>query len=340
MVQKRRAKKCARLNLNVRRKTFIMSGKDPRVPRLEGELEQHLKEQLEMLADRCDSFYAGKTHEAKSAAAILYILLCDKGGSQKSLLGQLNLKSKHKFLDSRTRNQLSLNSAKGSWPWTVIPFKPHRNEDFVEFNGWWHQEFHAWFGDVTFTREELIEAIRHKEGGGHVADLTHEKIAAVRRSRSGWHRSIKEKEDGTTEMYVGVSLTNKPIPEDSDLEEISDYELACICAIAEEVLFSLTPEPDNRLRMQHPDYQQALYWTNEQSDKAKEVLKADILKLEEYKARKNAAEVSKIDVGINSIKNVLNIDTLTSEDYFVRRFVAQQLLRLDKFPWDANDTSE
>lgn len=311
-----------------------MRGRDPRVPRLEGELEQHYKEQLEMLADRCDAYYAGKTHEAKSAAAILYILLCDKGGSQKFLLGQLNLKAEQKFLDSRVRKQLSLSSAKGAWPWTVIPFKPHRKNDFVDFDEWWQQEFHAWFGNVTFTREELIEAIRHKEGGGHVAELTLDKIAAVRRSRSGWHRSIKEKDDGTTQFYVGVSLTKEPLPEDCDLDEISDYELACVCAIAEEVLFSLTPEPDNRLRMHHPDFQQPFYWTKKQSDQAKEILKVDLLRLEEMKEGRDTTQISMIDAGLKSIQKVLEIETLTSEDYGVRKFVSQQLLKIERFPWD------
>lgn len=311
-----------------------MSGRDPRVPRLDGELEQHYKEQLEMLADRCDAFYSGKAHEAKSAAGILYILLCDKGGSQKSLLGQLGSKTDQKFLDSRVRNQLSLNSAKGAWPWTVIPFKPYRETDFVGFDDWWHQEFHAWFGDITFTREELIETIRHKEGGGHVADLTLDKIAAVRRSRSGWHRSIREKDDGTTEFYVGVSLTKEPLPEDSDLEEISDYELACVCAIAEEVLFSLTPEPENRLRMHHSDFQQPLYWTQEQSDQAKDVLKNDVLRLQEMKEGSDAVQNTMIDAGIRAIQNALKLKRLTSEDYGVRKGVAQHMLRIEKFPWD------
>jgi len=311
-----------------------MSGGDPRVPRLDGELEQHYKEQLEMLADRCDAYYAGKVHEAKSAAAILYILLCDKGGSQKSLLGQLGLKTERRFLDSRVRNQLSLNSAKGAWPWTVVPLKPYREKDLVDFEDWWQQEFHAWFGNVTFRREELVEAIRHKEGGGHVAELTLDKIAAVRRSRSGWHRSIKENDDGTTELYVGVSLTKAPLPDDSDLEEISDYELACVCAIAEEVLFSLTPEPENRLRMHHPDLQQPFYWTQEQSDHAKEVLNVDLLRLEEMKEGKDPAEIAMIDAGLRAIQNVLELEKLTAEDYWVRKRVAQHMLKIEKFPWN------
>lgn len=35
-------------------------------------------------------------------------------------------------------------------------------------------------------------------------------------------------------MYVGVSLSREPLPEDSDIEAISDYELASMITIAEE----------------------------------------------------------------------------------------------------------
>ena len=222
---------------------------DPRTPRLEGELEQHLREQLEMLADRCDAYYGGKVHEAKSAAAVLYILLCDKGGSQKSLFGQLGLKQKIRFLDSRHRNKLCINSAKGAWPTTVAPFQPYSEDNFVDFDKWWNQEFLVWFNDVSFSRAELVEAVRNKEGGGHIAPLTLDKLAAVRRARSGWIRSITENGDGTTQLFVGIDLSRKPVPEESNIEDISDYELASICAIAEEVLYSITPEEERNSRL-------------------------------------------------------------------------------------------
>ena len=231
------------------------------------------------------------------------------------------------------RNQLSLNSAKGAWPRTIVPFKPYRETDFVEFDEWWNQEFHVWFTDVTFTRGELIEAIRHKEGGGHVDEMTLEKIAVVRRARSGWHKSIKDKEDGTTEMYVGFSVTKGPLPEDSDLEEISDYELACMCAIAEEVLFSLTPEPDNRLRMHHPDMQEPFYWTQKQSNEAKAELENDLVQLGRMKEGADPANAAMIDAAERMIRKTLEIDRLTSEDFGVRRGVAT-LLKVKCLPWD------
>lgn len=309
-----------------------MNPNDPRTERLDGELEKLYEEQIAMLKDRCDAYYQGKFYEAKSAAAILYILLCDHGGSQKSLLGQLKKKENIKFLDSRQLNDLTINSSSGAWPRTVIPFKPFRNENLYEFEEWWtKQPFKIVFKNIEFTRQELVEAIRHKEGGGHVSPLTLKKIAAVRRNRSGWHRSIEKKEDGTTQMYVGVSLSRDPVPEDSNLEEISDYELASVCAIAEEVLFSITPEPENRLRMHHEDYKKPFYLTKEESDKCKEEIRNDIRNLELL------SDFAPGDEGIvmnikKSMEKVLEIECLTSEDCQIRKSVEENL-KLFEIDW-------
>ena len=288
---------------------------DPRTPRLPGELEKLLDEQLTMLKDRCEAFYEGKVHEAKSAAAIIYTLLHDHGNSSVSLLRQLELKDNTKFLDSRVRSNLISHSARGAWPRTVLPYKQYSNIDLHLFDDWWNNQiFNLHYKDITLSRGELIKAIRNIEGGSHISQQTIQKIAAVRRSRSGWFSTIEENEDGSTRMSVMVSLT-KDIPDNQpNTQEISDYELASVCAIAEEVLFSLTPEPINRRRMQFPDYQKPFYLSNEESDNEKTKIREYIAflenltkEVEEYKARI-------ITHSINYLKEVLEIETLTSED--------------------------
>lgn len=315
-----------------------MTTNDPRTERLEGELEQIYSEQIAMLIDRCDSFYEGKVYEAKSASAIFYTLLADHGGSQKSLLGQLGKKAEIKFLDSRQRHELTINSAKGAWPRTVMPFKAFRKDDLHDFHDWWgSQTFKLVFKDIEFTRQEIVEAIRHKEGGGHVDSLTLKKIAAVRRNRYGWQRSITENEDGSTQMYVGISLAKQPPPEDSNIKEISDYELACIIAISEEFLFSVTPEPMNRLRMHHPVLQRPYYLSEKESDICKEEIRGDLEKLDLLENLPAGGDML-IESQKKALKAKLEIGRLTSEDCDIRQGIAYNLKMFNiEWPPKKND---
>jgi len=298
---------------------------DPRKPRLPGEISQLFDEQMTMLADRCEAFYDGKNHEAKSASGILYVLLHDHGKSAKSLLTQLGLKEKTKFLDSRVRDELTINSARGAWPRTCIPYKQYREKDLYSFDAWWNgQPFHILRKDIVFTRKELVETIRHREGGGHVAPQTEQRIAQLKRTRSPWRRSIKENEDGSTHVYVGIDLSNSPVPDDSDQVVMNDYELASVCAIAEEVLFSLTPEPDNRKRMHDEEWQKPFYLTPEESDACKDKIREDLERLEAIPDLERGKEIF-VTIAKATLQNVMNLDCLNAEDYAVRRGVAYQL---------------
>ncbi len=307
-----------------------MSGNDQRVPRLEGELEKIYAQQMAMLAARCDAFYDGTVHEALSAAGILSALLSEQG--QTSLLGQLGFKEKCKFLDSRHLNRLCLNSAKGSWPTTVMPFSVYTEKYLVDFDEWWGQEFQLWYSNIIVTREELVGAIRNKEAN-HVDPKTTKKIAAVRRSRSGWQRQITENEDGTTQMYVGVSLSRQPLPEDSKMEEISDYELASVIAIAEEVLFTLTPEPENRKRMHHPDLQKPYYLSMGESDIYKDKIRKYLVKLDEISDGKlSKMQESRIEMARKFINDALAIDCLNADQCRVSEAIAVHMKSVE-LPW-------
>lgn len=286
---------------------------DPRTARLPGELEELYDEQVKMLAARCDAYYEEQFYEAKSAAAIIHTLLYDHGKSSQSLLGQLGLKETTRFLDSRAPN-LILQSGKGAWPRTVLPFRQYRKENHFSFDEWWEQQhFNLYYKDIVVTRRELIEAIRNKEGGGHVSPDTLKKIAAVRRSRSGWHSSITENEDGTSTIFVGISLAKQLPPQDSNTKEISDYELASVCAIAEELLFSITPEPENRKRMHHADFQKPFYISLSEVAAEKQRIREFITKLDALVD----LEPSQRQVVQNFILNLekcLNVEPFTSDD--------------------------
>jgi hypothetical protein len=269
-----------------------------------------------MLVSRCDDYYDGNHYEIKSATSILYTLLYDHGNSAHSLLGQLGMLDSLKFLDSRhPRHGLVLNTARGAWPTTTWPEKPHKEENLCDFTDWWeNQPFHILHKNLVFTRKELVELIRHKEGGSHIAPKIHKKIAAVRRSRSPWRNSVKNNEDGTTDLYVGIDLSNREPESDEERQPISDHELGSLCAIAEEVLFSILPEPENRKRMVDPAFQQPLYLSRRESGERKKVLRAYLKKLQDI----NCSEIWKqrsVDGAIDSIQKTLDIDVITSEEF-------------------------
>lgn len=309
---------------------------DPRRPRQPGEIAQILEEQLMMLKDRCDAYYAGKSHEAKAASGHLYVLLHDHGKSAQSVLTQVGQKQSTRYLDSRMRGTLTLNSAKGAWPWTVIPMRHHKNSDFFDFDEWWtDQPFHILRKDVVFTRKELIETIRHREGGGHVDPMTEKRIAALKQTRSPWRRSIRENEDGSAELYVGIDLKNEPADEDSDMEEINDYELASVIAIAEEVLFSLTPEPDNRLRMHHPDMQKSYYLDAEECEITKSQIQSDVNRLKSIDVLAPGQDIT-IGNAVKALEAVLAKSEITRDDANVRFGVAQ-IMKLSKIDWPEID---
>ena len=117
------------------------------------------------------------------------------------------------------------------------------------------------------------------------------------------------------------------------MEEISDYELASVIAIAEEVLFSLTPEPENRLRMHIEEARKPFYLTQEESDQAKGVLENDLIQLEKMKEGADPAKGAMINAAEGMIRRTLEIDRLTTKDFMVRAGVAK-ILGLSSLPWD------
>ena len=174
--------------------------RDPRVAKTEIELRRIFNEQVLMLADRCDAYYEGKHYEASSVASIVHNFVYDHGKKSQSLLGQLGMKSALTFLDSRSRNRLTIASMRGIWPITPTPHAQYTNDNRYSFDEWWEkQEFNVKFSDISFTRAELIGAVRNQEGGGHIAPYSHEKIAIIQRSPSRW-KSIREHNDVEPEV--------------------------------------------------------------------------------------------------------------------------------------------
>ena len=182
-----------------------------------------------MLKRRCDAYYEEGAHfEALSTATIVRVLLYDTGAST-SLLTHLGKKETTRFLDSRSTGNLYMpciaNDYGGFQPRTRMPYKPYREKDFYAFEEWWDQQPFKVRG-FDFNRRDLITKIANQEGGTHVDEDQDARIATLRGTDSRW-RLI----DG-----------DETLP-------MRGEELASVCAIGEEVLFSLTSEPENRKRM-------------------------------------------------------------------------------------------
>lgn len=287
----------------------------PTVKRTPEELRHLYEGKLKMLAKRCDDYYNGDHFEARDIASILRALLYDYGKRTQSVLGQMGIIDKYRYLDSRVHNNLSLASLKGAWPRTPMPYDHYTDKSLHAFNDWWEgQEFQILYKDIIFTRKELVLTIAQEEGVSHVSPKVDERIAKLNRIESPW-------------QTYGVS--NK-----DSYSGIHEFELASICAIAEELLFSLMPEPENRKRMHSEHFQKPFYLSMAESDKYKSTIRRSMLKLDHLLGGE-ATHRDKIllEVARQSLDTALEIKCLTAKDCEVLVGVAQ-LMKQAKVPWD------
>ncbi len=301
---------------------------DPRVPKTLDEIERRHHEQLRMLASRCDAFYDGDHHEALSMAAIVSNLVYDHGQSAKSLLSMLDLKTSTRFLDSRTHNNLTLATARGVWPRTPMPYKEYTGSDLYGFDTWWsEQEFQIKFVDLVFTRSDLVKALRDREGGAHVDPNSDYRIAAIERSQSQWRSNITTNEDGSQAMEVVFHLGDPAeIDELTAGTEINGFVLASMCAIAEELLFSLTAEPENRNRMQSEALRRPLYLTETEIGVARLSLRIDLERLRELsRGDLDTRQEIGIEIATRQIEWALAQEPITNAELEVQRLVPESL---------------
>lgn len=282
--------------------------------RTKHELKAKLDLQLRQLTNRCDAYYEkGEMFEAYSAATVVRVLVHDTRSST-SLLNQMGIKESTQYLDSRSRGNLYMmgiiNGYSGLHPRTRFPEKQYSEKYHFGFDEWWnHQEFNI--RGIPFTRRELVGALANKEGGAHVDETPHSKLNALNHSASPYSAS----ENGESWALYGA-------------------ELASMCAIGEEILFTLTPEPQNRKRMLSEAWQKPYYLSMSESDDKKEELRAIRSRLDDLLISYEEDRMKKhlIEAGISSLDNVLQIECLTSEDFEVVQSV-DYLMSLAKIPW-------
>lgn len=283
--------------------------------RTKDELKQKLDIQLRLLTNRCDSYYEdGEFVEAYSTATIVRVLVHDTSKST-SLLNQIGIKETTRYLDSRTHDNLyvmgTMNGYSGLHPRTRCPFQQYSEKHRFEFDEWWEGQKFKIVG-IPFTRKELVDALANKEGGAHIDENPHPKLDEIKRSGSPYHAFEGE--------------VSRPI---------YDAELASMCAIGEEILFTFTPEPENRKRMLWEPWQQPYYLSMKESDTKKEKMRASLLKLAELlEGEHDFQKRIHLQNAQGILKTALEVECLTSEDCEVDQGVAY-LMKLAKVPWES-----
>jgi hypothetical protein len=148
----------------------------PRIKLKNDDLEEHLKEQIELLDISCNSYDSGQYIEAKRIAVIIRILFHDTGHS-KSLLGQLGRKSDSFFSSNLPIVEESLFTHSGL---TMIGMKgkdtlyfPKLDEmafktEWLPFSEWWDEKIIKDNKGNTITRGQLIKFSTNQDGGAHV----------------------------------------------------------------------------------------------------------------------------------------------------------------------------
>lgn len=288
-----------------------------KVPRTENETNATYNENLLRLARRCDDFYEdGATFEAASIATIVRVLVHDTNQSE-SLLTILETKSSTRFLGSQSTDNLYvagiINGFYGLHARTRMPYRAYRESDLYEFDEWWDGQDFSVAGH-KFTRKELILAFANQEGGTHVDRKTDERLQKIRHTPSPW----------------------KGIDGDENFQ-LRGAEHGSICAIGEELLFSLTPEPKNRLRMLSPNDQLPYYLSQEESDHAKIHIARDIEEIEGIDLSKlSHAQCLRVDIALHALQFNLNIDHLNGEQarvwQSIRRDLSSAKVQLSELP--------
>lgn len=214
-----------------------------RVQRTTTELEDALKDQIELLLIDCKTFDEGKVVVGKSIALRLRVLFHDKGKNSRSLLGQLGLKFQPYFDTGRQRRKRRDIKPTGSYLVVVraqntdgtvhVKFQPKLSDGPSEeplklsaFETWWNDPVIIAGPGVRFHRRDVILHVADTDGGAHVDDALDPQYLGVKQGSlvSVWSR-------GDT-FYFG------PLPVDN-FTLVPGLELAVIRQIAHEVLLTL-----------------------------------------------------------------------------------------------------
>lgn len=169
------------------------------------ELMQHLYEQMRFLRRSAEHYDRGDFSEAKRLAATLRLLLHETKNS-KSLLMQLGLKNKLRFVDTagaierdtyealpggrfRARIGIAVPLAPIAWgSWKGVRFIARLDDHRTSFTSlpfytWWTSPVVALPPKFHLSRQNLILGVANQDGGAHVDASLREQFAGIARQR-------------------------------------------------------------------------------------------------------------------------------------------------------------
>jgi hypothetical protein len=204
----------------------------PTVARSRDDLLGELTVQIALLTSLAAAYDAGQKVVAIGMASPLAILLLDDGPKLQSLLGQLDM------LGIEFRNSAKVHDPDNRMPDCLLaaihidsvardvffvsmlsamdlPHAPWRRSMFVD---WWTEVVVRGADGVTFSRRELVEEVRHRDGAAHLAP-----------------KEFQDYVDFKSGRYLGWTVFDGGKAKGS----IAAPHLPCLRQIAHEVLLSL-----------------------------------------------------------------------------------------------------
>lgn len=226
------------------------------------ELEVKYHEKIKKLYDCCKFFDDGDLSYGDEIAGHLYVLCCDEGNNQKSILEQLGLKSRIRLYSStHSKKSLSLNGSplvgfriegRGENKPPEIKLSSHKIEESkqfmrqekVSFKKWWGKEHIVFIYTKplnlldlsknefdSLKRDEIIKFVRSQEGSGHFDQEISTKLALIKSNFLNV-RSQQEKQSISITFRIGKQEAEET------LVNFENYPRFLVRQIANEFLLS------------------------------------------------------------------------------------------------------
>ena len=155
----------------------------------------HLEEQIAFLQNSAIQFDEGNHFEAKRMAVTIRVLIYD-GGKGTSLLGQMRLSKKMRFLSTAIRFDEKNLLTQQCLLQMVVDDKSARFEPvlkdgvgrLLKLNEWKNEIVICDLNRRTYTRWDLINLLANKDGGAHVDKNIDDKLLPLKDPTiSGWY---------------------------------------------------------------------------------------------------------------------------------------------------------